>query len=627
MIRNVWLSRWAAILILLLACGLRFYQLDAQSFWNDEGNSARLSERSLRLIIEGTASDIHPPLYYLALRGWRELAGDSEFGLRSFSAFLGVSLTAITIGLGRLWFDAERYRPVPCLAAFLVAINPTLIYYSQETRMYLLLPFLATLQSWLLWRWFLAGKGEWRLPIAYILVAVAGLYTHYFYPIFLVVQNILVAFWLSGPRRAGWSTRLRQWVFMMLATIVLYSPWVPIFYRQAGGREGAAVGLAQFGRDVAEFLLFGIGNEQSLWFATGPILILVSVAGWQLGRQWLLPAGLALLPLLGLWLSGATEPAFYKFSLLALPPLLLLTGVGFVTLWRWPAGRLVGLTVVGLFTWGTVDALLNQQTDPQYARADYRGMAARVVLEGHPNAGIILNAANQWEVFTYYHDDGAPVYPLPRGAMSADTIETELRTIIGKHERIYALFWGETGRDPDRTVERNLDELAFKAVDEWYGDVRFVMYAVPPSEGALSLQAAPLPIGGLLFGEQIGLLSAQLPADPMLAGDILPVTLLWQTQKPVAKRYKIFLHLIDSAGQIVAQRDSEPGGGAALTTTWLPGESIIDRHGIFLPLALPAGTYTVRLGLYDLQDPTNRLALPDGSEWWDLQTIQVEGSG
>ncbi|MEJ2749013.1 MAG: hypothetical protein P8183_14080, partial [Anaerolineae bacterium] len=86
--------------ILLLATGLRFYRLDAQSFWNDEGNSARLSERSIPKLIEGTASDIHPPLYYLILRGWRELVGDSEFGLRSFSAFAGVLTVAVTIALG-----------------------------------------------------------------------------------------------------------------------------------------------------------------------------------------------------------------------------------------------------------------------------------------------------------------------------------------------------------------------------------------------------------------------------------------------------------------------------------------------------------------------------------------------
>ena len=98
-----WRWVWAALLVavLLLATGLRFYRLDAQSLWNDEGNSARLSERDLARIIEGPASDIHPPLYYIALRGWRELLGDDEFGLRSFSAFAGVLTVAATCALAR----------------------------------------------------------------------------------------------------------------------------------------------------------------------------------------------------------------------------------------------------------------------------------------------------------------------------------------------------------------------------------------------------------------------------------------------------------------------------------------------------------------------------------------------
>ena len=78
--------------ILALAAFLRFYLLDGQSFWNDEGNSARIAERSLQLITEGAAGDIHPPLYYYLLHFWRSVFGSSEFALRSLSAALGVLL-------------------------------------------------------------------------------------------------------------------------------------------------------------------------------------------------------------------------------------------------------------------------------------------------------------------------------------------------------------------------------------------------------------------------------------------------------------------------------------------------------------------------------------------------------
>src|SRR5690606_37264927 len=119
---NPWRGISAGLLlvigVLLLATALRFYRLDAQSFWNDEGNSARLSERTIALIIEGTASDIHPPLYYLALHGWRELLGESEFALRALSAFAGVATVASVLALGRA---ATPHRPALALTAGLLA--------------------------------------------------------------------------------------------------------------------------------------------------------------------------------------------------------------------------------------------------------------------------------------------------------------------------------------------------------------------------------------------------------------------------------------------------------------------------------------------------------------------------
>jgi hypothetical protein len=58
---------------------------------------------------------------------------------------------------------------------------------------------------------------------------------------------------------------------------------------------------------------------------------------------------------------------------------------------------------------------------------------------------------------------------------------------------------------------------------------------------------------------------------------------------------------------LVAQRDSEPGGGLNLTTIWRPGETALDNHGLLLPAGLPPGNYTLLLGLYDVADPTARL--------------------
>src|SRR5450759_2521821 len=84
--------RASLLLIVIIAVAFRVYKLDAQSFWYDEGNSARIAERSLQLIIAGAAGDIHPPLYYMVLHYWRALFGESEAALRSFSVACGALL-------------------------------------------------------------------------------------------------------------------------------------------------------------------------------------------------------------------------------------------------------------------------------------------------------------------------------------------------------------------------------------------------------------------------------------------------------------------------------------------------------------------------------------------------------
>ena len=48
----------------------------------------------------------------------------------------------------------------------------------------------------------------------------------------------------------------------------------------------------------------------------------------------------------------------------------------------------------------------------------------------------------------------------------------------------------------------------------------------------------------------------------------------------------------------MAQRDAEPADNLRPTTTWEPGEQIEDNYGIVVPPDLPAGNYTLEIGMY-----------------------------
>ena len=82
-------------------------------------------------------------------------------------------------------------------------------------------------------------------------------------------------------------------------------------------------------------------------------------------------------------------------------------------------------------------------------------------------------------------------------------------------------------------------------------------------------------------------------------GGTLMLTLYWQAQHPSDVSYKVFVHLIGADGRPMAQGDDFPLAGQRPTTSWQPGEIIIDPYTIHLPATMPPGDYPLRIGFYD----------------------------
>lgn len=99
------------------------------------------------------------------------------------------------------------------------------------------------------------------------------------------------------------------------------------------------------------------------------------------------------------------------------------------------------------------------------------------------------------------------------------------------------------------------------------------------------------------FGGSIRLVGYDLPgsAEP---GQAMTVRLVWQDVAAPTKDLTAFVHLLDAKGAIVAQRDSQPLGGEAVTSGWLPGEVVSDSYTIPLPAGV-TGTLTPEIGWYD----------------------------
>jgi mannosyltransferase len=620
---------WILLAILALAAMLRFFQLGAQSFWNDEGTSARVAERSLPLITAASIGDIHPPLYYYALHFWRGVFGESEFALRSLSAALGVLLVWLIYLLGRRLFDEFT----ALAAAFIAALNPFQVYYSQEARMYMLLAVWAAASTYFLVRW--VGQDDILPNIGYVLTSAAGMYTHYAFPFVLVVHNLVAFVWLA-VQRAGWR-KWATWFALQAAVVVLYLPWVGVELQRLPEWKSPAPAY-QLGPALLDtFRWFAFGRTiptAQVATAMGIVGPFILVALWPSRKTqdagckrqdatYFLPLASCLLlvwwlvPVALIFAFGLYKDEYLKFLLIGSPAFCLLFARGIARAWR-AAGSVVpfkqlgkGLGSSALF-WQmpvilvlifvavpTAQSLSNLYFNPFYARDDYRGIAQRIQQSARPDDAILLEADNQWETFTYYfHSDSNAVIPL--GAVRPVTAEMaarELSDIAARYKRLWVLYWAETQPDPNRYVERWLDANTFKASEGYSGTVRVAVYAVPTVESN-----QPDHTLDVQFGDSIRLTGYSLVGDTMAPSDIVQLTLFWQTPTSVTAPYKVFVHLLSADDRIVTQVDREPGGGLVPTTIWQPGQTIIDRHGVAIPPDTTPGRYRIAVGLYGFDD-------------------------
>ena len=87
--------------------------------------------------------------------------------------------------------------------------------------------------------------------------------------------------------------------------------------------------------------------------------------------------------------------------------------------------------------------------------------------------------------------------------------------------------------------------------------------------------------------------------EPITPGGEARVTLFWQASNPTTRSYKVFTHLTDESGRIVTQRDEFPLMGERPTTTWQPGETLVDVYPIAVGDQTLPGSYILKVGFYD----------------------------
>ena len=619
----------APALLLAAAFFLRVLRLDFQPLWWDEGYSVWFATNSLGEMLADTARDIHPPLYYALLHGWITFVGAQPEALRLFSVMVGTLTVALMYAVGRR-LAGER---AGLIAAFLLAISPFHIYYSQEVRMYGLVTFFGLASLGLAIRLIEESAKEgkerarrWLLWAGYVGATAAAMYSQYYATFLPLAQTAYVL--VQGHR----SRRLLvPWLAAQAALALLYLPWLlyagPPLVNYVAQKvvldaDRTLAPLDYFGRHLAAFAGGHFEGTLAPWWVIGTLPLVGVGVLWYRGHTtgddsaptrpsdfppprsggglgWgplLFLAAQVIIPLLlGFMVSlryPFVPPRFERLLLFTLPPCLLLTAIVLAPL----GGRALALGLAS-FVAIAVLSLAGFYTVPRYADDDYRPLIAQV--EGMGSAGDVVYCVFPWQVgyFRSYSRNRGPRPVLSPAPVWSAAARAPLQSALAQGQRIWFPEHLALGAVLERQAEAYLLENAIPVLNEWQGPhTRLTFWS--PVQGLSSGPGPARFAGGLI------LLAARVGDAPVAAGaGLVPLELVWQVEGAWPEEsYRVGLRLTDAGGRTWAQRDSEPVGGTYPFFRWQAGETVTDRHGLWVPVGTPPGDYQLRLSVYRARD-------------------------
>jgi uncharacterized membrane protein len=254
---------YSLIVVLLLAAGLRLYQIGQAQFWYDEAFSGLVMRQSFIQFWAALAGDVHPPLWYLVHWPLVALGVEAEWALRLSSAVYSlVSVYLVYRIAERLFAD----RDTALMAALLMSIIPTQVHYAQEFRMYAWLEMLSLLAVWCLLRsnWVCLG------------IAITALgYSHH-YGWFMAAALGLVALVMYGRVVFAWRP-----VAAFVLPVLAYMPWAVVLADQMSTvAQGYWIQPVTPGAVVyAVYMLWGGFATPEIWQPVS-VLVYVGLVTW-----------------------------------------------------------------------------------------------------------------------------------------------------------------------------------------------------------------------------------------------------------------------------------------------------------------------------------------------------------
>lgn len=613
------IARWLAndwiVAGLVFVASLAIYLLTmSPSVVVDDGGEMQM--------LSSTLGVAHPTGYPLMLMlGWLfgHLPIGADFAWRI--SLMGALASALSISL--LYLTARELRAsqmTAAAAALLLASAQRIWMHATATEVYPLANVFMLLGMWLLLRWRRGVTPLWLVTLAFgfglahhINIRLVGPAAVLF--VFLVQPDIL-----RHPR--VWLPALTT-LLLPLATYLLV-PWRADYFLAQPELAGTILGVRKV---VASGLVsphyFGGGTlnlalalDYSSGFLNSSLLGLEAVPLYREMLPLQVPWAGVFVALLGAIVllrrdSKASALLLLTYGLMMIAALRFLASVGedgdnFIQTYL-----LVGL-------WFAIGA------DAIIAWSQARLRWSRYVLYALLWALVLANLAVQYpralerrQVDVRADGEALLGQPLPEGAVLAGDWSTVtslryLQRVDGVRPDLWIIASDPTG--VQKLIERALEE-------------EHPFYALRSTDAGVRTLPVPLRDEGEItrpdrrpLNDAVTWRGYDMPADDLRPGDTLPLTLYWQSNAPQAADWSVFVHLLNEAGEKVAQVDRTPLGGLYPPSAWQPGLLLADQYELTLPADLPPGRYRLIFGAYAGGD---RFDWADGASEQPLAEITI----
>ncbi|GAB5490532.1 MAG: hypothetical protein Phog2KO_07470 [Phototrophicaceae bacterium] len=574
------------VAILLLATFVRLNGIMAQSLWIDEGFTWNLTQYTDFFAI--LSRDVHPPLYFIMIDWWVEIAGTSELSLRYFSLLPSVLSVAMMYQLAReLSHQRAKFEALlPLIAMSIMAVAEAETFLAQEARSYTWQVLWACISMWAFLKWSRQLKNQHL--VIWMLSTIALIYTFYLGAFIGVVQGIYTLLFL----------RKRKQVVAIGALVICaltLLPWLLL----TSGEQSENISRAEWIRPDA-FAFWLDDFRQKYFTGQWALTIALSILGIFVAQKKELKlnqAGVLLLlwfgiPLLLTLILNEIVPTYQPRRVSQIvPAIALLTAFGISNI----TGKVRWFLVIVLLSYGVLS------TDFWRYKQPWRDMAedtAMLIADSTPllfelggddyapryHYGNVLDNSFDFLLDEGEADDDANVLIglTTWRHLQPDTYESNLPPIINSQDHWWLFYWSSDTGALDWLDTFDFERTATVTVD-FNPDVFLYRYDRLPETALASYE------NGLILRDAI-------------IHDDLSVELLWSSENIISSDYTTSAYLVDENGQLVAQDDSQPFLNQRPMTSWQVGDIIYDPKFLAPNTTLSDNDYQVMVLVYNIVD-------------------------